>query len=64
MGFTVFGAEKSELMAVVQTSMLCGMPYTELRQANFTHLTVTGGLGGLFANAPTNPAPREPVLKR
>ena len=28
LGFTAFGAEASELMAVVQTAMLGGMPYT------------------------------------
>jgi pyruvate/2-oxoglutarate dehydrogenase complex dihydrolipoamide dehydrogenase (E3) component len=64
LGFTAFGAEASELMAVVQTTMLCGMPYTVLRQAIFTHPTVTEGLDNLIANAPTNSAPREPVLQR
>jgi pyruvate/2-oxoglutarate dehydrogenase complex dihydrolipoamide dehydrogenase (E3) component len=31
LGFTAFGAESSELMAVVQTAMLGGMPYAALR---------------------------------
>jgi pyruvate/2-oxoglutarate dehydrogenase complex dihydrolipoamide dehydrogenase (E3) component len=62
LGFTAFGAEASELMAVVQTAMLGGMPYTALRDAIFTHPTAAEGLVGLFANPPSAPAPREPVL--
>jgi pyruvate/2-oxoglutarate dehydrogenase complex dihydrolipoamide dehydrogenase (E3) component len=49
LGFTVFGAEGSEMMAVVQTAMLGGMPYSALRDAIFTHPTAAEGLGGLFA---------------
>jgi pyruvate/2-oxoglutarate dehydrogenase complex dihydrolipoamide dehydrogenase (E3) component len=55
LGFTVFGAEASELMAVVQTAMLGGMPYTALRDAIFTHPTAAEGLVGLFANPPSAP---------
>jgi len=58
LGFTAFGAEASELMAVAQTAMLGGMPYTTLRDAIFTHPTASEGLVGLFANAPAAPAPR------
>ena len=50
LGFTAFGAEASELMAVVQTAMLGGMPYTALRDAIFTHPTAAEGLLGLFAD--------------
>jgi len=50
LGFTALGAEASELMAVVQTAMLGGLPYTLLRDAIFTHPTAAEGLGGLFAN--------------
>jgi pyruvate/2-oxoglutarate dehydrogenase complex dihydrolipoamide dehydrogenase (E3) component len=50
LGFTVFGAEASEPMAVVQTAMLAGLPYTALREAIFTHPTGAEGLIGLFAN--------------
>lgn len=57
LGFTAFGAEASELMAVVQTAMLGGMPYTALRDAIFTHPTAAEGLLGLFANPPGEPAP-------
>jgi pyruvate/2-oxoglutarate dehydrogenase complex dihydrolipoamide dehydrogenase (E3) component len=64
LGFTAFGAEASEPMAVVQTAMLGGMPYTALRDAIFTHPTMSEGLVDLFANPPSAPAPRESVLQR
>jgi pyruvate/2-oxoglutarate dehydrogenase complex dihydrolipoamide dehydrogenase (E3) component len=59
LGFTAFGAEASESMAVVQTAMLGGMPYTALRDAIFTHPTAAEGLVGLFANPPSAPASRQ-----
>src|SRR5262245_4398922 len=52
LGFTAFGAEASEAMAVVQTAILGGLPYTALRDAIFTHPTTAEGLIGLFANPP------------
>jgi pyruvate/2-oxoglutarate dehydrogenase complex dihydrolipoamide dehydrogenase (E3) component len=52
LGFTAFGAEASELMAVVQTAMLGGLPYTLLRDAIFTHPTAAEGLLGLFSTPP------------
>jgi pyruvate/2-oxoglutarate dehydrogenase complex dihydrolipoamide dehydrogenase (E3) component len=55
LGFTAFGAEASESMAVVQTAMLGGMPYTALRDAIFTHPTAAEGLVGLFAEPPSAP---------
>ena len=57
LGFTAFGAEASEMMAVVQTAMLGGLPYTALRDAIFTHPTAAEGLIALFAKPPTAPAP-------
>jgi len=39
-------------MAVVQTAMLAGMPYTGLRDAILAHPTMAEGLGGLFSNVP------------
>jgi pyruvate/2-oxoglutarate dehydrogenase complex dihydrolipoamide dehydrogenase (E3) component len=48
LGFTMFGADAGEVMAVVQTAMLGGMPYTSLRDAVLTHPTMAEGLGGLF----------------
>jgi pyruvate/2-oxoglutarate dehydrogenase complex dihydrolipoamide dehydrogenase (E3) component len=59
LGFTAFGAEASESMAVVQTAMLGGMPYTALRDAIFTHPTAAEGLIGLFSNPPSPAAPRQ-----
>jgi pyruvate/2-oxoglutarate dehydrogenase complex dihydrolipoamide dehydrogenase (E3) component len=56
LGFTVFGAEASELMAVAQTAMIGGIPYTVLRDTIWTHPTAAEGLLGLFANPPSAPA--------
>ncbi|HEV3447736.1 MAG TPA: FAD-dependent oxidoreductase, partial [Gemmataceae bacterium] len=53
LGFTAFGAEASEPMAIVQTAMLGGLPYTALRDAIFTHPTMAEGLVGLFASPPS-----------
>ena len=50
LGFMVFGAEASELMATVQTAMLGDLPYTTLRDALFTHPTAAEGLTMLLAN--------------
>jgi pyruvate/2-oxoglutarate dehydrogenase complex dihydrolipoamide dehydrogenase (E3) component len=56
LGFAALGAEASELMAVVQTAMLGGIPYTVLRDTIWTHPTAAEGLLGLFANRPAAPA--------
>ena len=56
LGFTAFGAEASEMMAVVQTAMLGGLPYTALRDAIFTHPTAAEGLGSLFSGPLVEPA--------
>jgi pyruvate/2-oxoglutarate dehydrogenase complex dihydrolipoamide dehydrogenase (E3) component len=56
-GFTALGAEASELMAVAQTAILGGMPYTVLRDTIWTHPTAAEGLLGLFASPPSVPAP-------
>jgi pyruvate/2-oxoglutarate dehydrogenase complex dihydrolipoamide dehydrogenase (E3) component len=50
LGFTMIGAEAGEVMAVVQTAMLAGMPYTGLRDAIIAHPTMAEGLGALFSN--------------
>jgi pyruvate/2-oxoglutarate dehydrogenase complex dihydrolipoamide dehydrogenase (E3) component len=52
LGFIMFGPEAGEVMAVVQTAMLAGMPYTSLRDAILTHPTMAEGLTVLFAHAP------------
>jgi pyruvate/2-oxoglutarate dehydrogenase complex dihydrolipoamide dehydrogenase (E3) component len=50
LGFTMLGADAGEVIAVVQTAMLAGLPYTGLRDALFTHPTMAEGLNVLFAN--------------
>jgi pyruvate/2-oxoglutarate dehydrogenase complex dihydrolipoamide dehydrogenase (E3) component len=64
LGFSAFGVEASELMAVAQTAMLGGLPYTVLRDTIWTHPTAAEGLLGLFANPPAAPAPEPPVSTR
>ena len=64
LGFTAFGAEASELMAVAQTAMRGGMPYTALRDTIWTHPTAAEGLLGLFATPPEALAPQPPVSSR
>ncbi|MCW2765978.1 MAG: rclA [Nocardioides sp.] len=56
LGFTVFGAEASELMAAVQTAMIARIPYTALRRAIYAHPTAAEGLTFLLRNEPTVPA--------
>jgi pyruvate/2-oxoglutarate dehydrogenase complex dihydrolipoamide dehydrogenase (E3) component len=56
LGFTVFGAEASELMAAVQTAMVGRIPYTALQKAIYAHPTAAEGLTFLLRNTPTAPA--------
>ena len=51
LGFTMFGSEAGEVMAVVQTAMLAELPNPRLRDAVIAHLTIAEGLGPL-SNAP------------
>ncbi|MCI0423261.1 MAG: mercuric reductase [Acidobacteria bacterium] len=52
LGFTMLGPEAGEVIAVVQTAMLAGLPHTGLRDAILTHPTMAEGLTVLFANVP------------
>jgi pyruvate/2-oxoglutarate dehydrogenase complex dihydrolipoamide dehydrogenase (E3) component len=52
LGFTMVGAEAGEVLAVVQTAMMAGLPYTRLRDADYTHPTFSEGLNFLFSNTP------------
>jgi pyruvate/2-oxoglutarate dehydrogenase complex dihydrolipoamide dehydrogenase (E3) component len=52
LGFTAFGAEVGEVMAVVQVAMLAHLPYTALRDAILTHPTMAEGLAVLFSTVP------------
>ena len=53
LGFAMIGPEAGEVMAVVQTAMLAGMPYTGLRDAIIAHPTMAEGLGALLSKVPT-----------
>ena len=48
-GFTMIGPEAGEVLAVVQMTMLAGLPYTALRDAILTHPTMAEGLNALFS---------------
>jgi pyruvate/2-oxoglutarate dehydrogenase complex dihydrolipoamide dehydrogenase (E3) component len=52
LGFTMLGPDAGEVMAVVQTAMLGGVPYTVLRDAILAHPTMAEGLNALFAAVP------------
>ena len=52
LGFTAFGPEAGEVMAVVQVAILAGLPYTALRDAVLTHPTMAEGLAALFSSVP------------
>jgi pyruvate/2-oxoglutarate dehydrogenase complex dihydrolipoamide dehydrogenase (E3) component len=54
LGFTAFGAEAGEVVAVVQLAISAGLPYTALRDAVFTHPTIAEGLCVLFAAVPVS----------
>jgi pyruvate/2-oxoglutarate dehydrogenase complex dihydrolipoamide dehydrogenase (E3) component len=56
LGFTMFGPEAGEVMAVVQTAMLAGLPYTGLRDAILAHPTMAEGLKALFSEVPPSSA--------
>jgi pyruvate/2-oxoglutarate dehydrogenase complex dihydrolipoamide dehydrogenase (E3) component len=55
LGFTAFGTQAGELMAIVQTAMLAKLPYTALRDAILTHPTMAEGLTSLFGTVPARP---------
>ena len=52
LGFTMIGSDAGEVLAAIQTAMLAELPYTTLRDAVITHLTVAEGLGPLFESVP------------
>jgi pyruvate/2-oxoglutarate dehydrogenase complex dihydrolipoamide dehydrogenase (E3) component len=52
LGFSMLGPQAGEVVAVVQTAMLAGLPYTGLRDAIFTHPTMAEGLNVLLLNLP------------
>jgi len=56
LGFTMIGSEAGEVVAAIQTAMLAELPYTKLRDAVFTHLTIAEGFGPLFGSVPPQAA--------
>jgi pyruvate/2-oxoglutarate dehydrogenase complex dihydrolipoamide dehydrogenase (E3) component len=52
LGFTALGVEAGEIMAAVQVVMMAGLSFTVLRDAIFTHPTMSEGLVTLFSNVP------------
>jgi len=52
LGFTMLGVDAGEVLGVVQTAMLAGLPYTGLRDAILTHPTMAEGLNVLLASVP------------
>jgi pyruvate/2-oxoglutarate dehydrogenase complex dihydrolipoamide dehydrogenase (E3) component len=61
-GFAMIGAEAGEVMAVVQTAMLAGLPYSKLRDAPLTHPTMSEGLGALLSNV--SPRAIQPIATK
>jgi hypothetical protein len=57
LGFAMIGAEAGEVMAVVQTAMLAGLPYPKLRDTILAHPTMAEGLNALFATIPAAESP-------
>ena len=52
LGFTAFGVEAGEVMAVAQVAMRAGLPYTALRDMVLAHPTMVEGIAGLFSSVP------------
>jgi pyruvate/2-oxoglutarate dehydrogenase complex dihydrolipoamide dehydrogenase (E3) component len=48
----MLGPSAGEVLAVVQTAMLGGLPYTGLRDAIFAHPTMSEGLNILLTSVP------------
>ncbi len=61
LGFTMLGAEAGEVVAVVQTAMLGGVPATVLRDAILTHPTMAEGLNVLLGMTPERQNTERPM---
>jgi pyruvate/2-oxoglutarate dehydrogenase complex dihydrolipoamide dehydrogenase (E3) component len=62
LGFTMIGADAGDVMAVIQTAMLGGLPFPKLRDAVIAHLTSAEGLWLLLENVPPADRSVEPKL--
>jgi pyruvate/2-oxoglutarate dehydrogenase complex dihydrolipoamide dehydrogenase (E3) component len=58
MAEVLIGPDAGEVMAVVQTAMLGGLPYTVFRDAILAHPTMAEGLSGLFTAVPSASTPQ------
>jgi pyruvate/2-oxoglutarate dehydrogenase complex dihydrolipoamide dehydrogenase (E3) component len=52
LGFTAFGTQAGDVLAVVQLAIAAGLPYETLRDAILTHPTMAEGLVALFSAVP------------
>lgn len=55
LGCAILGIEGGEVMSVVQTAMMGGLPYTALRDGVFAHPTLAESLNNLFATLDRRP---------
>jgi pyruvate/2-oxoglutarate dehydrogenase complex dihydrolipoamide dehydrogenase (E3) component len=55
LGFVMIGSDAGEVVAAMQTAILAKMPYSALRDAVITHLTVAEGLGPLLSQIGKQP---------
>jgi pyruvate/2-oxoglutarate dehydrogenase complex dihydrolipoamide dehydrogenase (E3) component len=55
LGFAMVGSDAGEVMAAIQTAILAELPYSRLRDAVITHLTVAEGLGPLLSQVMPRP---------
>lgn len=50
LGAAILGYQGGEIMAMIQVAMMGGLPYTALRDAVFTHPTLSEALNSLFSS--------------
>jgi len=50
LGVAILGYQGGEVMAMIQVAMMGGLPYTALRDAVFTHPTLSEALNSLFSS--------------
>jgi pyruvate/2-oxoglutarate dehydrogenase complex dihydrolipoamide dehydrogenase (E3) component len=48
LGAAVLGVEGGEIVALIQTAMMGGLPYTSLRDAVYAHPTLAESMNNLF----------------
>jgi pyruvate/2-oxoglutarate dehydrogenase complex dihydrolipoamide dehydrogenase (E3) component len=63
LGCTAITVNAGEIIGTVQVAMLADLPYTALRDAIFTHPTMSEALISLFEAVPSAPVAKAPVEK-